>query len=132
VSEELNESAPMRRFGLTPFQWRITIPLGLIAIIFMIFPKSPPFVNPHIHAAPYVWPAGCEAKKYRELDDISEACQDSAYNIGNGLEYGWPQTSKRAEYYRIGNDSVHIVCLPWKNRCSVTRIINDVFESGIK
>lgn len=108
------------------FKW---VALAIAVLLIVVFMLEKPFVNPKIKAEAYVWPQGCEERKYKNQDEIPPECENDRYYIGNGREFGWSRAP--GGYYRVGNDAVQVVCLFYdQSSCTVNRIVNDVFVVG--
>ena len=121
---------PVKWYGIRRVYWLVA---GLTLVLFTaikIAPEKRPFVNPRIEASPYVWPAGCEEKEYSRGDEISKSCLESQYSIPDYKKYGWPRSSKRANYYRIGRDAVWVWCNSITGSCSVRRVVSDVYREA--
>jgi hypothetical protein len=67
---------------------------------------------PAVKAEPYVWPQGCEHKRYKFADRISPKCMDSRYFLTNkyAKSLGASTGTRRREWpsYRVGNDIIGI------------------------
>ena len=91
---------------------------GLAVVIGLIYltDSTPPFSNPHIRAAPFVWPNGCPARYYEEYDVIPIACAVEENRLKEARSYGFIWSSvgstrgDAAEYYRLANDAIQIEC----------------------
>jgi hypothetical protein len=127
-------NVPVKWLGLPRLYWLI----GAFIVVFMaaikMAPETKPFVNPKLAAEPYVWPEGCEQKKYRETDTISENCLTQKYYIGDGQKWGWRRISAWPYYYRVGNDAVMITDVIsgtiMSDRPNIVEVVDDVFVSN--
>jgi hypothetical protein len=127
VSDEFDDEDQKARIRV-PRVWVLAI-VTVVGFIFMMktAPVRAPFVNPKITAEPYVWPEGCQRREYKELDIIDRKCIQDKYYIGSGENWGWPKSSKRASYYRVGNDAFDMGCSVFSNECHVTSIVKNTF-----
>ena len=126
MSGQWDNDGPAMKFGLPVKLWMIIILMFLCIFSFALLPKSVPFVNPQIKTEPYVWPQGCERKKYTDKDQISDACLSDIYYIGDGQQWGWRRYSKRPYYYRVNNDAIMVSDL-WSTRPRVMAVVEDAF-----
>jgi hypothetical protein len=86
-------------------------------------------INPHWSAEPYIWPHGCEKKEYKLDDDIASSCKVSSYYLGDGANLNFPRRMKgSAEYYRVGNDAIDILCPFDLNNCTVRNIVKNTYR----
>jgi len=104
--------------------------LGISAVVYgtMYFTAKPtPFIQPHIIAATFVWPTGCENKKYKTDDKISESCRVPSNIFPDAEKYNFLRSKglRRPPYYRLGNDAVQFGCL--MGTCTVDDEVSDVF-----
>jgi hypothetical protein len=75
-----------------------------------------PYNPPRFDAKPYIAPEGCEVKKYKPDDSISETCADEKYIFLDDFRYGLKRFGrysnhngrKFGSYFRVGSDLVHI------------------------
>ena len=129
-----NYGAKIKWFGLGRVWWLTAALAMALGIVIRMAPERRPFVNPRIEALAYVWPGGCERKKYRSLDKINRECLEPKYYIGDGQKWGWYRTSKWPYYYRVQNDSVFITDVAFNeisaDKVTVYRVIDDVFWQG--
>jgi hypothetical protein len=125
------------------FQSKFNIYAPLCVLVFgvgyaTIRDRMYPYRHPQIIAEPYVAPEGCEVKKYKSSELISEDCIEIKYIFRDKLKYGlptpggWTITKKengdRKEcgvYYRVGNDLIAITCGRGNNYANT--IIENVF-----
>jgi|GEM_PF-5350483 len=103
----------------------ISIPCQLIPVPF--YTK-----DPHVKAANYRWPNGCEQKYYKWLAPISRACGAEYYEIKNYRDYGLFTNSKHIErgYFRVGNDALLIECFSGSFKpqaCEVAEVKRNFF-----
>jgi len=118
---EIVKLGPFQIAPLSPMRFLLTIflPALVIAIpLQVVYDHSHPwgkFQNPHIKAAPYVWPSGCEQKHYVKgsgYGSISGSCATRRYYLGGGRIRRRNKRLQRLtpEFYRVGNDAVAIIC----------------------
>lgn len=90
----------------------------------------PQFDHPTIIAAPFDWPNGCTQKLYRERDEISKDCMVESYAISKQFtrEHGFdPGKKSFGQFYRIGNDAILFLCIPFTVSCRVKKIYHNIF-----
>jgi hypothetical protein len=65
-----------------------------------------------VKAEYYIWPEGCEQKRYSYSDEISSKCMDSRYVLSNEFaeNLGARTRTRRSKWdsYRVGNDIIGI------------------------
>ena len=131
---EISERKPA---GSKPDQQRDAVRAVMGAILlstlfYQILEHRSPFVDVHIYAAPYIWPAGCENKRYRMEDEINRCCGDNKYEIADYRKFGWYDgNSKNDEksYFRVSNDALLISCRGFAgDDCVVEWLYRDVYH----
>ena len=109
-------------------KWRYRVFMGLGVLLLALvargkieenFDRNNPIYVPII-ADTYIWPEGCEDRKYVDGGDISPNCKSNEYYMGTGLKYIYRYNKKEwsfdsgqkysNSYYRIGNDASIIIC----------------------
>jgi hypothetical protein len=90
--------------------------------------KMDDIIQPHIKAPAYVWPAGCEKKKYSYDNSISMACKNVNYlfNEFKLAHYNLPYFGRGNDYYRVDDDLILMQC-NFQNSCSVSFVVKNSF-----
>lgn len=129
--EDIIEMMEARNKRMWPaWKWAIVLSVA-VPSVYLMLPERKPFMNPKIKAEAYVWPAGCEKRKYKGYDDgkfdkISRNCLVDQYYIGNGQQWGWSNGGNRPYFYRVGNDAIR-VSSTWSSETNIYETITNVF-----
>jgi len=84
-----------------------------------------------LHQGPFVWPAGCPQRDYRDGDEISIACHDYRNTVPRKLvfDHGFAGLIARNEhdYFRVGSEALNFDCNYFTERCTVRHAEHNVF-----
>jgi hypothetical protein len=124
-------------FNMSRKQLWIVIALVIGAAIVHDRGTEPTKIRRFQTTEPYLWPAGCAAKRYNVSDEISCTCADPKYAILDARRRGIYPGGKRgdSEFYRIENDAVaisrHGHFSEPRISCSVQKIESDFIQFRI-
>lgn len=83
-------------------------------------------IKPAIRSESFVWPEGCEIKRYSVYSKISRSCAARKNIFSDYKQYNLIFHKTGDNYYRVGDDLLELTCGFFKD-CYVSRALYDVF-----